>query len=332
MNLGNAFLTVLSSSKKLPFLGEHGISSIVDAIEVGSGQGDVDDRKYRELIYAMEELGFLYLDWKNNKVVVEPQSLVRSIHSPDEFFLSGARIPDYLAKIKELCRQHGLSYHENEYDAILPSRVKINGKEDRLTLLANELQVKLDPVPRAYHEALLTIDFRNLGEYWKFNDTSSDRGDGQNPETRVRFFNTRTLQFDGRGASGTNPYSMGRRKRYGMHYYMFKYAGNSLKVAADVEPRLAKWYCLSKKGIKLAYNDDHHVVYIPKYCPLPLNLARSLAMCACMPPKNTSLAANVSEGLGFNSKTTDFLEYSKVPKLIANILSQKMDMQLHFPY
>jgi hypothetical protein len=331
MNLGSKFLAVLSSSKKLPFLGENGISSIIDAINVGGGQGDGDDRKYLDFIYAMEELGFLYLDRKKNKVVVEPQSLIRSIHSPEELFLSGARIPDYLAKVRDLCNRHALSYHENEYDTILPFLVRVKGKEGQLTALAEELQVKLDPVPRAYYEALLTVDFRNLGESWKFNDTSSGRDDGQNPEIRERFFNSSTLRYDGKCPSGNNHYNMGYRKRYGMRYYMFKYAENSLKVA-EVEPRQAKWYCLSKRGFKLAYNNTSKVFYIPKYCPLPLGLARSLAMCSCMPPKQISLTANETERIGFKKKAMDFLEYRNIPEIIANLVKHKMNMELHAPF
>ncbi|MBL78816.1 MAG: hypothetical protein CMH70_02040 [Nitrosomonadaceae bacterium] len=330
MNLGNTFLSLLSSSKKLELNGENGISSVIDAIKIGQGYENLGEINHKDFIYSLEELGFLYLDWKRGKVRVEPQSLIRSVHSVEEVFLSGARVPTYLDKVKMLCDRHGLSFQQEQYDTILPSRVRINGREDQLTTLANEMRIKLDPVPRAYKESILTIDFQSMHNGWEFNTTQSGEGRQQNPETKITFFNTQTLQFDGLEASATNPYNMGRLKKYGK-FYMYKYSGNSLKVAANIEPREAKWYCLSKKDFKLAYKDSSNVFYIPRYCPLPLSFARSLAMCSCLPPKKISLTANEAQQMGFRGREMDFLEYSGIPRVIANIISSKMGMKLYSP-
>ncbi len=319
MTLGDKFLAVLSSSRQFPLKGENSISNIVDATIRTNQQGSANRWDYRKWINDMEELGFLYVDIIKRKIFVEPQSLDRSVNSPNALLLNGARTPDFIARLRSQAKDHKLTIHENAYDPYYPAKIKVAGGENDLAGFANDLGISFASAPRTYDEALRVFSCSDIVKKWQFNDTTLEQGE------EVHYFNPGNLQFDGSGPGSNFHYNLGRREtKYGRRYNMYRFHNNSLQVKADVDPRWAKWFCLARSKFALTYDEGEKLVLAPKFCRLPLPLARTLAMCGQKAPQEVSCHFG-------DSKIREFIEYREVPKIIAKLVFEKLGIPMNRP-
>ena len=289
---GDSFMAVLSSARELPLQGKNGAISVLDATITF---GDIPDTgRYWKWLLNMEEMGYLAIDLERKKVAVEGQFLCRSCVEDNEVYLSGARTPDFTRFIKNTCDRYSLYLDVDRYSQSYPNRIRIRGSEANLRKLANEAKLPLSDAPTSYILALHKVALSDLVETRKleergladtrfpdmisavqglsecFTTTRLEPGDSE-----LQFFNPLSLKYDGNPPSEGEPYVLGRRNRYGRHDNLYRRVnGQPVQVCTDIGRRHAKYYCLASAGVLLGYNPLRKALLVPKYCRIPLPLAR----------------------------------------------------------
>jgi len=319
------FLAVLSSSRQFPISGDNGVFSIIDAI-LRKRDSSESNWNYWDWLHSMEDIGFVHIDRDNGKVQVEPCFLARSTSSENEAFLSGARTPSFLSELYVIATKLGIKIVSKSVNPFFPQRIKLIGVENSLINLATQLKIKISPLPLAYQLAVAAPAVSAIFEQWRFNDIVLEGNIIPEEEGGIRFFNPQNLRYDGAPPSISTPYVLGMRKKFGRHFNMYCCKDdNYFQVSTDVSVGYAKWFCFVHSGAKLLYNKVRQTVVIPKHCRLPAVLGRSLALCCCTPPKELSRAPFYGEYKYIGSSFDKYLEYEKVPEVIANIIADKLE-------
>ena len=327
MNCGDKFISVLSAAGKIPLFGEGSIFSVIDTLtNIQNGNWD----HWRWLL-SMESLGFLYVDHAKKKVFIERPSLIGSTKTPTESYYIGARTPNQLNTIVENVEKRGLDVKFDSRDEIFPQRIIITGDKETRVDLAKQMNFRFFQEPFSYVYALNTPPIETQLKSLKFSDVLLDENDDQNPENRIYFFNPRNLKFNGSKPSRERPFNLGLRELFGKRFNIYKFiAPQKYKVHPDVEPRLIKWFCLGQDNIHIGFNENKKTLIVPKYCPIPLDIGRSVGMCQCIPPKMITVTANIALSLGFEQDVTEYIEYHGVPEVIARIVANKIGTKLLF--
>ena len=347
-SFGDLFIAILSSAESIPLEGSNSVFSVIDSLKRPSELSSDNRWDYWNWLQNLEEMGFLAIDNDKKKVHIEHQFLCRSINTKDEFYVSGARTPEYVNKLEELSYELKLSFYIDAGEMIYPSRISIKGDEDEIKLLANELNLGFSVFPFAYTLCIkdLTlselIDPKRLEEkrieddilsgvdsYYDLTSsffTTTDI-DIVQEGNEISFFNPYSLKYDGKKPSPECVLTLGRRSFYGISNNLYYYTEDkTFKVCTKVLKNLAKYICLSKAGIRLGRCERKHTVLVPKFCRLPRRFAQALSHCQNIPPREIELDSHEIGLLGFSASVNPFLEYQGIPDLIQNLISTRLNI------
>lgn len=345
---GDIFLSVLTSTRSLPYNGTNSVFSIMDATLTDLDFSGEHTLPYMQWLIMLEEQGYIFINKAENKVQIESAFLCRSAINKNEVYLCGARICEFVDWVSIICKDNGLIFKVESNEKSYPSRISINGNEVALQNFSAQINLPLQSVPYAYIVALQDISLENLvlwthaqrlqlpilhfpsiSEAIDSLDSRFNTTDISLPRSELEFFNPTTLMFDGEAPTMNNPYSYGRRNYNGWHNNLYRreYNGN-IQVCTDVIKNYAKYYCLSKSGIKLAYNKSQKTIFIPKYCRLPLKQARSISHCQCSPPKEIHFSREDTINLGLSPSSNSFLQYNGIPEVIVEMIAKQLNMTI----
>lgn len=341
------FLGVLTSTRQLPFDGANGVFSIIDATINGPGVSVETNWDYWMCLSGMQELGFLRLDRSRRKVFIETPFVCRSATVPSEVYLCGARTPEFLRTLEIASVRQGVALSVQANGESFPSRICLKGNIETIQRLVEQFDISFSGIPASYQFATREICASYLLTKKRFQggscpDVSNatirqaidnllsffNTTDISQPNDDISFFNPMSLKYDGKPPSREHPYVLGKRNYHGMHNNLYRIGDNgSIQVCSDISKKFAKYYCLSRANCKLGYNEHRLAVLVPKYCRLPLLMARALTMCQCLPPREVSLSNEDLNMLGMNKASNEFLEYGGVPEVIKKIIETSLNMQ-----
>lgn len=341
------FLGVLTSTRQLPFDGANGVFSIIDATIKGPGVSVETNWDYWMCLSTMQEQGFLRLDRGKRKVFIEAPFVCRSATVPNEAYLCGARTPEFLKIFETVSVQNGVALSIQPNGASLPSRICLKGNIATIQNLAKQFDVPFSVIPASYLIAIREIcvsdlltekrlqgvsfaDVPNMTISQAIDNLSNffNTTDINQPDDDISYFSPMSLKYDGKSPSQEHPYVLGKRNYQGIHNNLYRLGENgSIQVCPDISKEFAKYYCLSIANFKPGYNERHQAVLVPKYCRLPLSLARALTLCQCLPPREVFLPDVDLNKLGLNKASHEFLEYQGVPEVIKKIIETRLNMQ-----
>jgi len=340
------FLGVLTSTRSLPFDGANGVFSIIDATIRGQDIVARTKWDYWEWLSDMEEQGFLRIDRRKKKVFIETPFTCRSITNQREVYLCGARTPEFLNELDSTSQQQGVVFNAEQLGFSFPSRISIKGNIKKIQKFVENFGLPFSKTPIAYQIAIkevkrsdlidenqlqnsinIEMSFSSIRNAFDRLSTLFHNTDIFLPGSEISFFNPVSLKYDGNPPTKENPCVLGKRNYQGIHDNLYRLAENgSIQVCPDISKQFAKYYCLSIGKCKLGYNDQRQAVIVPKYCRLPLSLARALTLCQCLPPRDVFLTYEDRVKLGLEKSSQEFLEYRGVPEVIRKLIETRLDM------
>jgi hypothetical protein len=347
---GDLFIAILSSAESIPLEGSNSVFSVIDTLKKPSELFINNQWDYWNWLLNLEEMGFLDIDIDKKKVHIEPQLLCRSITSKDEFYVNGARTPEFINKLEELSYELELSFYVDAGEIIYPSRISIKGDENKIKLLADELNFKFSLIPPAYTFCLRELTLSELIDSMRLEErnieddilscidsfydlspslfTTTDI-DIVQEGNEINYFNPYSLRYDGKKPSPECLLSLGRRSFYGISNNLYYYSKDEeFKVCTRVSKKLAKYICMSRAGIRLGCNKHKHTVLVPKFCRLPRRFAQALTHCQNIPPREIELDNGKIELLGLSVSVNPFLEYQGVPDVIQNLIGTRLNIEI----
>ena len=121
MNIGDKFVSILSSAAKLPLKGSNSVYSIFDSLISESKQNK--DFNHKRFLLTLEELGFLYISYKRKKIFIEPPIIVNSTTDPFTSYLVGARTPNLIDTIRATSKTNKIHIVIDTSSKLLPKKI-----------------------------------------------------------------------------------------------------------------------------------------------------------------------------------------------------------------
>lgn len=321
MTAADKFLEVLSCRGSMPKGGASGFLSAVE--ELFPDEAVRDEGLWRRISSDLIEGGFARSSTDGRMEVEYPVLTLLPTTEARSALLTGARTQKYLERIERVVSDYGLNIEiEKSADAdCFPTRVIFRGDVDCFETLAVRMRMRFFSTPLAF---LLARDHLPVE-----NSLALDFNHSQFiPE--AKWFNPQTLRFDGAPPTGIGTVGLCRYDRSGTKFdvYRVRDEGGGVEALPATDTAAVKWALLGRSFIALAHDKDRRWVAVPRYCPLPRDLGRALALCSGVQPFVSILSPAEAEKLGLPRVPIEVRVYREVHSIIAHLVSMLVGCQL----
>jgi hypothetical protein len=264
---------------------------------------------------AMDSLGHCNFNFCQNcsRVFVSPAALCRlPTAGLPKAVLSGARSPQTLVQVRDVCTKHGAKVdivQQHKALQLVPSRMCVEAESsDTIGAVAESLGIRFAATPSSWALALISSSLEGLlnGLKWQ---------PGEELTWVKRDFDLRALRFDFKRADDSNL----RLTRYvnptkGTYLHRLSRDGQYAMVDCD----WGRYAVLAEHGRNVLFYDERQkALAVPNSVPLPKLLARSLALCSGYAPQTIPSAQLAWAGL----ETYAYDVFRWVPVQIAEIVA-----------
>jgi hypothetical protein len=305
----NSLLEVLFIRKAMPAVDFRAALEILVSPDI---EGPENERAefFREREISLIEGGFCRRSEGGRKIEAECPVLTVLPHSPSRAMLFGTSPKQLAQRCSEEVERNGLriSLEELSLADNWPTRYIFAGAPESLAVIAQRVGIRFFATPLAFVLADGAISLETEVQGATFNHAL--------PPIDAEWFNPRTLKFDGNQPQTFGDFSLCRYQNHGRKFATFRVRADNggLESVETRNPAGVKWLQISRLEERFLWVDNNGSVAVPKYCPLPRDFARALALCSGLPPR---LGVSVS---GVDLEVTI---YEKVHPIILNLICRK---------
>jgi len=285
---------------------------------------DIDIR--RQVVRLLDSLGYCEFDFDGRRVYMcEPALVLLPTFGLPKAVLIGARTPLLIKKIKEIVKTHKdkMMLHivsQSTADFSMPPLIYIEAiDKDSIKEVADKCGLSIDlDKPAAWALANFSGSLDDLKKSIQFIPFAE-------MNWKRRAFNIDKLVF-----SSQEPASHGSLLLIEYKNPINQQSRHVLLAndsAAEVDRDWGRYIVLSnsQKHV-IVYNEKMQKLIIPVTVPLPCILARAVALCTGHVPKITT----VSSKIGDIPPNHPVYVYSGVPKIMAELISNKLEQKLYY--
>jgi len=321
MNAADKLLEVLSCRGNMPKGGAGGFVNAVE--ELFPDEAARNEHFWQRISSDLIEAGFARRSGDGRFEVERPVLTLLPRTDATSALLTGARTQKYLDRISCVVSQQGLDLQIERFAESegFPMRVILRGEVDGLEILAGRMRARWFATPLAF---ILARDHPPVT-----NSLVCDFNHSQFiPE--AEWFNPQTLKFDGAPPNGIGVVGLCRYDRYGTKFDVYRVRDPAGGVEAFPASDIAtiKWAILGRSSVSLAYDKAKKWIAVPRYCPMPTNLGRALALSSGVQPFDSLLSPAEAEEIGFPRTQIEIRVYREVPPIISHLVSTHTGCQL----
>jgi hypothetical protein len=321
MTAADKLLEVLSCRGSMAMGGGGGFLTAVE--ELFPEEAARDEKFWRRISSDLIEGGFARRSADGRMEVEHPVLTMLPNAEAQSALLTGARTQKYLDRIEGVVSDQGLDIGiERATDAdCFPTRVILRGHVDCLGNLADRMRMRWFATPLAF---ILVRDHPPVANSLApgFNHSQFIPG--------AKWFNPQTLKFDGAPPEGIGTVGLCRFDGKGTKFdvYRVRDGGGGVEALPAADTAAVKWALLGRSFITLAHDKVRRWVAVPRYCPLPTDIGRALALCSGVQPFYSLLSPAEAEKLGFPRVQIEVRVYREVHSIIAHLVSMRVGCQL----
>lgn len=316
MNSGDLLLYVISTKREMSWPAFKRLFDSVAAREIVSYDNASIARSI--LLRHLDGLGHCELlsDTDELRIVATPTSLVRLPTAKCLAVLSGSRSPDSLEILRKVGGNREVSIestpHFGDLAPLLPEKVLLSAPTDTvMDNLAKILGIPFTSTPAGYNLACMSgtlaeiessLQWKSVPELdWSPADFDPEyncfvpKGTDRRRVRLTRYLNPITNVF---------------------RYYMW-----NDEMCAPIDSYWGRYLAMQKSGYPVFYFDDErHLLALPKTLPLPRLVARAVTLCSGSAPR---ILRSKSK-----NRNLDLAIYELVPRQIAELIAGKLGQAL----
>jgi hypothetical protein len=347
LRIADKLLAFISSRQEIPLNGPNNIFSLLDNFFMKNKFQDciIDNNVYYEWLSNMEEMGYFSISWGKKKISIQAPAIYRSAINQDRYFISGASIPEIIELFIQQSLLIGINLEIINNGELYPTMIAFNSDGYKVQKFAKALSIQFYETPWSY--IILNKDIplsdimiiKNDEEELFFESTQKilehimERSipiDIENHISSTRFFNPKTLQFNGTQPSVGNEVVLGEKNIFGKKLNLFYLDGDIIRISQPISRRYGKIFCLSKNGLKIGYSLEDKELYVPKICRLPQAISSAIARCSESIVTTTMFDSTNCKKLKYEVPRIEMLVYKQVPQIFVEIISTKLCLEIKY--